>query len=435
MLGMNQTQRPKHEVSLFPFQADVFNDSTRFRVVAAGRRTGKSFLGCIEAMNEAITNLGSRTIVISPTFGMASEAFWPNLKMVINPAWIYKTSISSLEITLINGSRISLKSADNPDSLRGISPSPNLIILDEWAFAPHKAFQEVVMPMLSDPFVKGRLFAISTPKGMSSDFYKMWEWGQDPTKPDWSSYQFAAEDVRPDMREEIELARNTLDLKTFNQEYRADWLNTGHVVFDSFKRNVHVVNDLEPFSKGEAIHICIDFNVTIMAASVFAHRADQLHFIGEFMGSANTQELVEAIKTKYPNRTINVYPDPSGKARKSSAATGITDLSILRSAGFNLRVRNGHPSIKDSVNAVNRLLKDAKGNTRMFFSKNDCPNTIRSIEGTMWTEKRNSEDMDSATIDKSQGIEHFSDGIRYACEFIYPVTSSGKRVITNSERF
>lgn len=429
MIGMEATQAPTHDISLFDFQSDVFHSTSRFRVVAAGRRTGKSFLGCVEAVFEATSNPGCRVIVVSPTFTMAKEAFWSNLKVVINRQWTKKVSESNLEITFLNGSRISLKSADNPDSLRGISPSPSLVILDEWAFAPQNAFQEVIMPMLSDPTTRGKLFAISTPKGVGSDFYVLWENGQRQDMGDWASWQFAAEDVRPDMREEIQLAKNTLDVRTFDQEFRASWINAGHVVFPDFNRQIHVLDDIDPPMMGEAIHICIDFNVSIMAASVFCLRGDQLHFFHEFQGAANTSELIDEIKREFPNRQIYVYPDPSGNARKTSSPTGQTDISLLRHAGFGVRVRKSHPTIKDSVNAVNRLLKDANGNSRMFFQKNGCPETIRSVEATSWIEKRNSQDLDSATIDKSQGIEHFSDGVRYACEYLFPVTNSGRAVV------
>ena len=423
---------PTHEVTLFPFQMDIMTHEARFKIVAAGRRTGKSYLACVMSMNKAVTKPGSRTIIVSPTHTMAKEAVWSNLKLITNPAYIKKTIETTLDMYFINGSRISLKSADNPDSLRGISPSPDFVVLDEWAFAKPKAFQEVILPMLSDPMVKGELLAISTPKGLNSDFYKMWEQGNDPTHKEWMSWQFAAEDVRPDMREEIKLARATLDPKTFEQEFRASWLTTGHMVFNQFKPHIHMVDDLEPFAEGEAIHVAIDFNVAIMAASVFALRGEQMHFLDEYSGDANTNELIESIKSDYPGRQIVVYPDPSGKARKTSAATGITDISLLRAAGFKVCVRNGHPTIKDSVNAVNRLLLDANGNTRMFFDKKNCPETIKSIMGTEWKEKANSEDMDTATIDKSQGVEHWSDGVRYASEWLFPITNSGRKVFTGN---
>ena len=61
--------------------------------------------------------------------------------------------------------------------------------------------------MTSDPQRRARVFVISTPKGITNDFYKLWVKGQEDKTGLWKSWQFTAEDVRPDMKEEIELAR------------------------------------------------------------------------------------------------------------------------------------------------------------------------------------------------------------------------------------
>ena len=422
-----------HNAPLFDFQYDVFMDESRYKVVAAGRRTGKSHLACVMAINHCTLEGNRRVLMVGPTYGQAREAFWTTLKSIVHRDWLDGLPREAdLELRFINGSKISLKGSDRPDTLRGISPSPTMIICDEFAFFKQNVWEEVIMPQGADPVRKASFFIISTPKGVGNTFHELWERGQDQEFPDWKSWQFAAAQVRPDMKEEIVLARNTLDPRTFSQEYEASFLNTGNAVF-TFDRTVHVRKDLEPFLPGEAIHIALDFNVAIMAASAFAMRGDQLHCLSEFMGDANTEEFCKSVKERYPNRKIVIYPDPSGSARKSSAATGITDFSILRSAGFTVRSRNSHPSIKDSVNAVNRLLLDANDNTRIFFD-HLCTNTIRSMEGTQWKEVNNSSDLDSATIDKGAGVEHHSDGVRYICEYLFPVTHRGA-VVRKSKLF
>ena len=37
--------------------------------------------------------------------------------------------------------------------------------------------------------------------------------------------------------------------------------------------------------------------------------------------------------------------------------------------------------------------------------------------------------MDNAIIDKSKGVEHFSDGVRYICEFLYPIGKHKPQII------
>jgi hypothetical protein len=282
--------------------------------------------------------------------------------------------------------------------------------------------------MTSDPQRRASVFVISTPKGITNDFYKLWVKGQEDKTGLWKSWQFTAEQVRPDMKEEIELARVTMDEKSFNQEYCATFNNTGDAVFYNFNRNIHVTNNLLPIEPGEPVHISIDFNVKIMASTVWCHRGNQLHAMDEFYGNADTHQLIRSIKGRYKNRDIICYPDASGRAMKTSAATGTTDFSILRNAGFKVLARSKQPPLVDSVNAVNALLKDAKGNTRLYFNKEKTPRTIASVETTTWKEGFTT-GMDNAIIDKSKGVEHFSDGVRYICEFLYPIGKHKPQII------
>lgn len=410
-----------HKIELFNFQQEVLTNPARFKVMASGRRVGKSYLAAVAAYNHCLEEPNRRALIIGPTVSMIRESIWQTLKGIVHPDHIngYPREID-LEIRFINGSKITLKGFDRPDSLRGISPSPTFIVLDEFAFIKQNAFTEVILPMTSDPQRRASVFVISTPKGITNDFYKLWVKGQEDKTGLWKSWQFTAEDVRPDMKDEIELARVTMDEKSFNQEYCATFNNTGDAVFYNFNRNIHVTDNLLPIEPDEPVHISIDFNVKIMASTVWCHRGNQLHAMDEFYGNADTHQLIRSIKGRYKNRDIICYPDASGRAMKTSAATGTTDFSILRNAGFKVLARSKQPPLVDSVNAVNALLKDAKGNTRLYFSKNKTPRTIASIETTTWKEGFTT-GMDNAIIDKSKGVEHFSDGVRYICEYLYPI--------------
>ena len=418
-----------HKIELFDFQQEVLIDPARFKVMASGRRVGKSYLAAVASYNHCLEEPNRRALIIGPTVSMIRESIWQTLKGLVHPDHIngYPREID-LEIRFINGSKITLKGFDRPDALRGISPSPTFIVLDEFAYIKQNAFTEVILPMTSDPQRKAKVFVISTPKGITNDFYKLWVRGQEDKTGLWKSWQFTAEDVRPDMKEELDLARSTMDEKSFNQEYCATFNNTGDSVFYNFNRNIHVTDNLLPIEPGEPIHISIDFNVKIMASTVWCHRGNQLHALDEFYGNADTYQLIRSIKGRYKNRDIICYPDASGRAMKTSAATGTTDFSILRDAGFKVLARSKQPPLIDSVNSVNALLKDAAGNTRLFLSKGKVPRTIASIETTTWKEGFTT-GMDNAIIDKSKGVEHFSDGVRYICEFLYPIGKHKPQVI------
>jgi hypothetical protein len=162
-----------------------------------------------------------------------------------------------------------------------------------------------------------------------------------------------------------------------------------------------------------------------MHASSFALRGHQMQFQDEFSGHPDTEMLGIALKTKYEGHDIYAYPDPTGRSRKSSASTGITDFKILENMGITCLARSGSPPIIDSVAAVNKKLMTAAGDVAMYIHPR-CTKLIQSMERTKWLDNN----MDTATIDKTENMEHPSDGVRYATEYLYPIQntfSRGKR--------
>lgn len=164
----------------------------------------------------------------------------------------------------------------------------------------------------------------------------------------------------------------------------------------------------------------------IQASSAWAIRGNQPHCLDEFKGHPDTETLAQVLRAKYKDKghDVYVYPDPSGRARKTSAAVGVTDFSILQAAGLKVVAKSKAPSIMDSVNCVNRKLKNAAGDVDVVIHPR-CEGVIKSLERTNWVDKN----PDLAVIDKSEGIEHFSDGIRYFFDNKFPITNGSRAVV------
>src|SRR3990167_9269431 len=107
------------EVHLSPWQTTVWEDQHRFRVVCAGRRSGKSVLAQLTVIHWATQEKGDYYIV-APTYRQAKEIHWRGIQGYLPPQLIDSKNETELSITLKNGSRISLKGAENPDALRGV---------------------------------------------------------------------------------------------------------------------------------------------------------------------------------------------------------------------------------------------------------------------------------------------------------------------------
>ena len=121
-----------------------------------------------------------------------------------------------LSIELINGSRIELKGGDRYDTLRGNSLSN--VILDEAAYIPPDCWEMVIRPALADQ--RGNAIFISTPCGFNH-FHAWYE--QAETEPDWETFSYNTIEGGNVPEEEVELARRTLDERTFKQEFLASF--------------------------------------------------------------------------------------------------------------------------------------------------------------------------------------------------------------------
>jgi len=212
--------------SLLPWQQSVYTDQTRFKVIAAGRRCGKSRLAATTLIIEALKcPPGSAVLYVAPTNGQARQIIWDVL-MEIGREVIANSHVNQMDITMINGAKIYVRGADRPDTLRGVSLT--YAVLDEVADIKPEAWEQVIRASLSDK--KGRAIFIGTPKGRNW-FYDLYKLGQNETDSDWKSWHFTTKDNPLIDPTEIESAKKTLSSFAFKQEYLASFDNAGSDIF------------------------------------------------------------------------------------------------------------------------------------------------------------------------------------------------------------
>lgn len=214
------------DFKLLNWQQEVFKDPTRFKVVAAGRRCGKSRLSAVTLLIEALNcPEGSSVMYVAPTLGQARSIIWDLLHDLGRPV-IKSSHVNNLEITLINGRKILVRGADNPDSLRGVSLV--YLVLDECAFIKQEVWEKILRAALSDK--KGRALFISTPSGRNW-FYDTFKLGQSGEDEEWKSWHKTTADNETIDPKEIEAAKRTLSSFAFKQEYLSSFDTSGADVF------------------------------------------------------------------------------------------------------------------------------------------------------------------------------------------------------------
>jgi phage terminase large subunit len=133
---------------LLPWQKEVFQDKTRFKVIVAGRRCGKSRLSAVALLVEGLRcPQGSAVMYVAPTQGQARQIIWDVL-MDLGREVIQSSHVNNMDITLINGAKIYVRGADRPDTLRGVSLT--YLVLDEVADIKPDTWEKVLRAALSD---------------------------------------------------------------------------------------------------------------------------------------------------------------------------------------------------------------------------------------------------------------------------------------------
>jgi hypothetical protein len=207
---------------------------------------------------------------------------------------------------------------------------------------------------------------------------------------------------------------NDLDERTFRQEYLASFETYSGVVYYNFDRELNVQQC--KYDPQAIIHIGLDFNIDPMSACLFHVKNGVVEVFDEIViYSSNTDEFIDELFSRYPKQNMIVYPDPASRQRKTSAG-GRTDLTILQNAGLNVKCKSTHALIRDGINSVNSKLKSFEGKRSIFINPS-CKTLINSLQKQVYKEN-------TTQPEKGNGFDHMTDALRYAIEYLFPITSN-----------
>lgn len=237
----------KLNVELLPWQKEVWKDSTRFKVIAAGRRCGKTQYAAWRLIVEALQSTSGAVWYIAPTQQQARDIIWTKLHD-LGKEVISSSHINNMQITLINGAVISLKGADRPETMRGVALK--FVVLDEYADMKPFVWEQILRPALADHL--GDAVFIGTPKGRNH-FYDLFQYAEQNTDPDWKAWHFTSYD-NPILKEtELEAAKKSMSSFAFRQEFEASFEAAAS---DIFKPDWWKIEEQEP-TDGE-YYIAVD---------------------------------------------------------------------------------------------------------------------------------------------------------------------------------
>ena len=384
-------------------QQTIALDPRRFRVVVSGRRFGKTHLALRELCRFA-REPDRMVYYVAPTYRMARQIMWKQIKRKLTQLnWARKINESDLTITLVNDSEISLRSADNYDSLRGVGL--DFVVLDEAADMEEEVWTEVLRPTLSDR--GGHAMFMGTPKGMNwlKDIFDMGRLDPD----NWAAFQYTTIQGGNVPASEIEAARRDLDERTFRQEYEATFESYSGLCYYAFS-DANIL-ETEAVQERDILFVGLDFNVDPLSAAIAVRRGDYLDIVDELaISGTNTFDFCTELRRRYPRNRIEIYPDASGSQRKTSSNT--TDHAILANAGFTVRVGRTNPAVLDRIAAVNSRLCSGTGQRYIRINKK-CRNLIKSLTSQVYKE--------GTRIPEKTGDDHMNDALGYCVAWHWPI--------------
>jgi hypothetical protein len=386
--------------------AFVDDQATSILGVSAGYGAGKTRALCAKAVHLAMANQGFIGVVLEPT-GPLIRDIWQNdfddfLETYDIPYTFRASPLPEYNLHLPGGdTKILCRSFENWTRIIGINGA--WILADEI---------DTVAPSIANkafPKILGRLragnvrqfAAASTPEG----FRWMWQtFASEDSKgrEDRKLIRMRTADnphLPPDFIERMQANYDPQLLKAYLDGEFVN-LTTGQV-YDRFDRAKHVVDITAPDSR-EPLRIGVDFNVGNMSAVIAYRNGKTLHVFDEISGAHDTDALAQAIKARYPDHRLYVYPDASGGNRSTNATQ--TDIAILESYGMSNQSPKANPPVRDRVAAVQALLENGKGEVRLHIATS-CVKLIECLELQSYTER--------GEPDKDQGYDHMNDAIGY----------------------
>ena len=312
-----------------PLQAALHKnlDKYRFAVLSCHRRFGKSVAIINHLIRAALTHKlkNPRFAYIAPTYKQAKSIAWDYLKMFAGAIPGVKFHETELRCDLPNGSRITLLSSEQPDSLRGLFLDG--VCIDEVAQVEPRLWNEIIRPALSDR--KGFCYFIGTPAGMGNLFYELYQYALGDDK--WYTYTAKASETKIIDQEELDAAKAQMGDTRYRQEFECDWIaNIEGSVYGNILKTLEEKKQLTKigYDPSLEVHTAWDLGVDDSTAITFFQKlGNQIMVIDYYENNREgLPHYVKVVKDKdyiygdhYAPHDIEVMEFSTGKTRNEVA--------------------------------------------------------------------------------------------------------------------
>jgi hypothetical protein len=337
------------------------------------------------------------------------------------------------ELTWAGGGPIWFFTAENPRGIAG--PSVAWLAVDEPGSISHEAWRNATARVRAPGAVLRQKVASGTWEGLNwlADMFG------DPARPEaYRIFEMTTRENTEGLRHNPAFIDQVKD--NITEAEAASYLDaklsnlTGVLAYPAFDEAVHWTEHVPEVDQSLPLRLTFDFNVNPMTVGlcqiVSGPYGPELRvgdWIAEY-GGATVESCCLQIRERYPFgwQQVIVYGDATGKARHvknlKSNYQIITETLAGWAKSLEVRVPLANPSVAESTNAVNRLLRDAHGRTRIWIRKTEprraCPTRelVRSLQRT--SKKSGTDDLEKKA---GETHTHASDALRYLVAAEFPV--------------
>lgn len=380
----------------------------RFPAFVAGFGAGKTEAAILRCIFGIIKNKGTNRGFYEPTYDLIRMIAWPRFEATLTELGIsYRLQKSPVNQIDIEGyGCIFFRSMENPQRIIGYEHADadidelDTLKRDDAAYV----WRQVMARNRQAKDGPNTVGVTTTPEGFRF-VYEQW---RKEAKPEYAIIQ-APTRSNPHLPDGyIESLQDAYPAHLLEAYLEGRFVNlTSGTVYTSYNR--HACDSDETIRDGEPLFIGCDFNVTKQAATVYVQRdgGKAWHCVDELVNMYDTPEMVSIIQNRYKNNHIVIYPDASGKSRKTVDASK-SDIALLEQAGFTIRVNKRNPAVKDRIMSMNAALEQG----RVKVNANKCPTVAECLEQQVY---KNGEP------DKSNGRDHQNDATTYPIAYEMPV--------------
>lgn len=397
------------------FHAD---DLTRFLHLSTGFGGGKTYALCQKALKLSYLNRPYHGGLVAPDYQEFKKDVLPEMEQILqrnNIPYRYHKTDHYFTFPWTTG-KLYVASADKP--IRG--PNWAYALINEVTLISLEKYKEVIGRVRVKRAKFPQICSVGTPEGYSSEYYDYFIGEPNPKFQEKLKIIYGATDDNSANLHEfyLENLESAYDQKWIEAYRKGLWVNMAENLFYySYdpRKNHSTVYKRDDFTE---FHCSMDFNVDPFCATIWGYDGLRVHGVDqvELKGAQgySTENMIAALKSRgyYPHNTI-IYPDPAGRARSTK---GPPDNKILRDAGYEVRVKLSAPSFRTRQLNVNNLLD--KG--LLVFDPVKCKGVKRDFEGV---------EQNIITLEKSKdnpNLTHFSDGVDYMCDILFPFSGNAK---------